>query len=191
MMQISCPAVNSAAVFYEVNMKINYNLSEEHEYLLFEQIRTINATSRFTESRQYMQHGTTSVYMHSLSVAYLSCLLAERFNLQVDWHSMIRGAILHDYFLYDWHVKDAGHRLHGFHHPAKALKNAREDFQLNNTEAFIILRHMFPLTPIPPASTEGWIVCLADKICSSFETFHQPAIGSGYISAFFHSGSIC
>ena len=161
-------------------MEINYRLSEEHEKLLLEQIRIICDTSRFPESRQYMQHGTTSVYLHSLSVAYLSCLLAERRNLQVDWHSLIRGAILHDYFLYDWHVKDASHRLHGFHHPAKALKNARNDFQLNDTEALIILRHMFPLTPVPPSSREGWLVCLADKICSSFETFHQPLIGSRY-----------
>lgn len=163
-------------------MDINYQLSKEHEKLFMEQVHLINETSRFTESRQYMQHGTTSVYLHSLSVAYLSCLLAEKWNLQIDWPSMIRGAILHDYFLYDWHVKDPSHRLHGFHHPAKALKNAREDFDLNSKECFIILRHMFPLTPIPPASKEGWVVCLADKICSSFETFHQPVIGARYLS---------
>lgn len=163
-------------------MEINYRLSEEHEKLFLEQIRIINDTSRFPESRQYMQHGTTSVYLHSLSVAYLSCLMAEHWNLKVDWLSLIRGAILHDYFLYDWHVKDASHRLHGFHHPAKALKNAREDFQLTNTEEDIILRHMFPLIPVPPACEEAWIVCLADKICSSFETFHQPVIGSRYFA---------
>ncbi len=163
-------------------MEINYRLSEYHEKLFLEQIRVINDTSRFPESRQYMQHGTTSVYLHSLSVAYLSCLLAERWNLKIDWFSLIRGAILHDYFLYDWHVKDASHRLHGFHHPAKALKNAREDFQLTKTEEDIILRHMFPLIPVPPSCTEAWIVCFADKICSSFETFHQPVIGSRYLS---------
>ena len=165
-------------------MEINYHLSEEHRLLLIEQIHFMNQNSRLPESRQHMQHGTTSVYLHSLSVAYLSCLLAERWNLQIDWLSMIRGALLHDYFLYDWHVKDPGHRLHGFHHPAKALKNAQEDFLLNSNERSIILRHMFPLIPIPPASAEGWIVCLADKICSSFETFHQPVIGARYLRAF-------
>ncbi|MDY4969680.1 MAG: phosphohydrolase [Lachnospiraceae bacterium] len=163
-------------------MLINYRLEKEHETIFLEQIRILNDTSRFRESRQYMQHGTTSVYVHSISVAWVSCLLAEQLHLQVDWLSMIRGALLHDYFLYDWHEKDAGHRLHGFHHPARALKNARADFSLNDTESFIILRHMFPLTPVPPASAEGWIVCLADKICSSFETFHQPLVGSGYLS---------
>ena len=163
-------------------MQINYRLSQEHEELFLTQIRIINDTSRFPESRQYIQHGITSVYQHSISVAYVSCLLAEHLKLKIDWLSMIRGALLHDYFLYDWHEKDAGHRLHGFHHPARALKNAREDFTLNDTETFIILRHMFPLTPIPPASIEGWIVCFADKICSSFETFHQPLVGVGYLS---------
>jgi hypothetical protein len=105
-----------------IPMEINQRLSKEHEKLLMEQICLINETSRFPESMQYIQHGTTSVYQHSLSVAYLSCLLAEIWNLQVDWTSMIRGAILHDYFLYDWHVKDPSHRLHGFYHASKALK---------------------------------------------------------------------
>lgn len=164
-------------------MNINYRLSKKREKLFLEQIRFICENSRFTESRKYMQHGTTSVYLHSLSVAYLSCFLAEQWNLQVDWLSLIRGAILHDYFLYDWHVNDPSHRLHGFHHPARALKNAQEDFDLNDNESSIILHHMFPLTPIPPSTKEGWLVCLADKICSSFEMFHQPVIGAGYLSA--------
>ena len=25
---------------------------------------------------------------------------------------------------------------------------------------------MFPLTPVPPACREGWLVCLADKLCA-------------------------
>lgn len=29
---------------------------------------------------------------------------------------------------------------------------------------------MFPLTPIPPAYKEAWIVCIADKICAIEET---------------------
>ena len=34
---------------------------------------------------------------------------------------------------------------------------------------------MFPLNPIPPTSKEAWIICLADKICATKETFwSQP-----------------
>ncbi len=82
---------------------------------------------------------------------------------------MIRGALLHDYFLYDWHEKAKWHKWHGFRHPYTAWKNAKAEFQLNRRETNIILRHMFPLTPVPPTCRESWLVCIADKICAMEE----------------------
>ena len=82
----------------------------------------------------------------------------------------MRGALLHDYFLYDWHQKDSSHRLHGFRHPKTALGNAQRDYHLNWKEKNIIARHMFPLIPVPPQCREAWIVCLADKWCALGET---------------------
>ena len=84
--------------------------------------------------------------------------------------ALVRGALLHDYFLYDWHEKDASHRWHGFHHPAAALKNASADFGLSPRERDVIAKHMFPLTLRPPRFRESWIVCLADKWCALEET---------------------
>ena len=95
---------------------------------------------------------------------------ARRFRLNIDEKSLIRGALLHDYFLYEWHEKDKSHRLHGFYHPSTALRNAKEDFDLNPIEENMIARHMFPLTPIPPRYKEAWILCLADKYCATVET---------------------
>ena len=88
----------------------------------------------------------------------------------VNRRELIRGALLHDYFLYDWHEKNAGHRFHGFIHAGRALQNARKDFKLTIREENIILRHMFPLNVVPPMCKEAWLVCLADKICASKET---------------------
>ena len=116
-----------------------------------------------------MQHGSTSVYEHSVNVAYKSLLLVENYRLPVDKQSLVRGALLHDYFLYDWH-KPHG-RWHGFKHPAIALKNATRDFKLTEIEKNLIVRHMFPLVPIPPKNIEGGIVCMVDKWCSLKETF--------------------
>ena len=96
---------------------------------------------------------------------------------------MIRGALLHDYFLYDWHEKSDDHRLHGFTHPARALKNAEEIFDLSVVEKDIIKRHMFPLTPVPPAYRESYLVCLADKICSSYESNSQRPCGLASLSS--------
>lgn len=126
---------------------------------------------RLDLEKQYLQHGSTSVYSHSLRVAYLSVCLARRLQLQVDYDSLVRGALLHDYFLYDWHEKDKSHRLHGLWHAGTALQNARKDFDLTPIEENIIARHMFPLNPIPPGCKEAWIVCLVDKYSALLEIF--------------------
>ncbi|MCQ5167302.1 HD domain-containing protein [Roseburia hominis] len=146
----------------------------EHEPLIWKILNEIRESSRFKNSKQFIQHGKTSVYMHSVSVAYMSCYIAEKYNLSVDYYSLITGALLHDYFLYDWHDKEDGHkRPHGFYHPSAALANAERDFEINSRIKNIIKRHMFPLTPIPPVCLEGWVVCIADKICSTKETIKR------------------
>lgn len=124
-------------------------------------------------TRSFVQHGDVSVYEHVLSVAHMSIRMARalsRMGLAIDVHALVRGALLHDYFLYDWHDPDPSHRLHGFRHPYAALRRAEEDFDLTFLERNIIVRHMFPLVPIPPACREAWIVCLADKACALGET---------------------
>ena len=128
--------------------------------------------SRLSESKKFIQHGDTSIYDHSVSVAYNSYRLARFLGIRVDEKSLIRGALLHDYFLYDWHMHDGGtHRWHGFRHPGKALNNAVKEFELSDVEMDLIKRHMFPLTPVPPRHREGLLVCLVDKACSISETF--------------------
>lgn len=111
-----------------------------------------------------------SIYRHSLNVAYTSLWMMERWQIRLEPKSLVRGALLHDYFLYDWHQKDSSHRLHGFRHPKTALGNAQRDYHLNWKEKNIIARHMFPLIPVPPQCREAWIVCLADKWCALGET---------------------
>ena len=127
--------------------------------------------SRLVENRRFIQHGSTTLHQHCRAVALVSLQLVRKFNLKVDEHSLIRGALLHDYYLYDWHKKDHPHpHLHGFFHPSIALKNASAIINLNKTEKDIIKHHMFPLTPCPPQTKEGWIVSISDKLCSIYET---------------------
>ena len=127
-------------------------------------------SSGMRAERNWIQHGRTSVYHHSIRVAILSLQMAEFLNLSVDKRALIRGALLHDYFLYDWHEKDASHKWHGFHHAKKACNNAMRDFEISDLESDIIEKHMFPLNPVPPKYRESWILCMADKICASKET---------------------
>ena len=126
--------------------------------------------------RQTLQHGETSVLDHSLGVALMSLRIARRLRLRVDERALVRGALLHDYFLYDWH--EPGHGvLHGVHHPKTALLNARRDFPaLSAVEEDVILKHMFPLRPTPPRYLESWLVCVSDKVCAVMETLRVPTM---------------
>lgn len=119
----------------------------------------------------YIQHGKVSIYAHCIHVAYVSIFLASFLHLRINRRAVIRGALLHDYCLYDWHVKDVSHRWHGFTHAEKALANADRDFNLSSIEKDIIRKHMFPLNPALPGCRETVLVCIADKICALCEMF--------------------
>lgn len=131
--------------------------------------------------KQYIQHGMTTVYHHSVGVAGMSLYISRKLHLNVREKELVRGALLHDYFLYDWHDPDPSHRMHGFHHAKTALKNADRDFILTDLEKDIIVKHMFPLNIRAPKYRESMIVCLADKICAVQETIadHSAAMYSG------------
>lgn len=133
-------------------------------------IEQLKADGRLGLESNFFQHGGTTVLDHSVNVADISLRLVKALRLKANRASLIRGALLHDYFLYDWHDRASAPPMHGFSHPQIALKNARADFKLTPIEENIILRHMFPLTPIPPSCKEAWIVCAADKYCALAET---------------------
>lgn len=149
--------------------KINYSTKMVEDFL--EIAIPVCTEGRVRLMHKFIQHGRTSCLEHCIAVAFYSVLLVEAMGIKYDRKSIIRGALLHDYFLYDWHLPHG--RGHGFTHPGIALKNATRDFELTEIEKNIIVRHMFPLVPIPPKSVEGGIVCLIDKWCSVRETFHM------------------
>ena len=123
----------------------------------------------------YPHHGDTSCLLHSIAVALLAMRLLDTLHISCDRRALVRGALLHDFFLYDWHIhaRETGRRLHAFRHPAEALENARRATSLTPIEENIIARHMFPVTPVPPACREALAVCAADKLCALYESFHR------------------
>ncbi|MFH5836215.1 HD domain-containing protein [Proteiniclasticum sp. C24MP] len=119
----------------------------------------------------FIQHGDLSTYDHAVNVAWTSYRLSKKLGLKVDDRSLLRGALLHDFYLYDWHVRDENRkRFHGFHHPRTALRNAKRHFSVNEIEEDIILKHMWPLTLKFPKYRESFVVMMADKICSIKDT---------------------
>lgn len=129
-------------------------------------------------SQSFRQHGDVSVALHCFFAAVVCVRLARALALRVDTRALVRGALLHDYFLYDWHDPDPSHRLHGFRHAGFALRNAGRDFSLGPIERNMIASHMFPMNLVLPRFRESLLLCLADKICSFCETFHlTPPVG--------------
>ncbi len=135
--------------------------------------KDILESHNFRRSGQFMQHGRISVKKHSLCVAECSIIIEEKLKklgIRCQERDMVRGALLHDYFLYDWHDKYSHEKLHGFHHPYVALQNAGKEYRLSPRERDIIVKHMWPLTLKFPMCREAWIVTAADKYCSLKET---------------------
>ncbi|MGN1204445.1 MAG: HD domain-containing protein [Lachnospiraceae bacterium] len=136
----------------------------------------ITRSHNFNRTKFHVQHGTMTVNSHCMNVARYSLAISnrlEKMGIQCSRRELIRGALLHDYFLYDWHDKDRVgiKNLHGFRHPKVALQNAEQEYPLTDREKDIIVKHMWPLTVVPPTCREAWIVTTADKWCSLLETF--------------------
>ena len=118
------------------------------EEMLWEYGGDILRSPTMDQERTIPQHGSTTCYDHSVAVTLCSIRLAQKWGWDVDWRSLVRGALLHDYFLYNWREHNRDHKLHGFYH-----------------------RHMFPLNPTPPKYKESVVVTCADKICATREVW--------------------
>jgi len=154
--------------FYDKQRDLHYQLREYGGDIL--------DSDTFRSSAQNIQHGDVTVRTHCMNVAKYSLAISKKLSfLPVHKQDLVRGALLHDYFLYDWHKDDPANehrKLHGFYHPGIALRNAERDFGLTEREKDIIQKHMWPMTIVPPVHVEGWIVTMADKYCSMMETVH-------------------
>ena len=140
----------------------------EAEY--YETVREILDHEEFRKLKDYFHHNS-SIYRHVHDVAYLSYRISK--FLRLDYRSAARGALLHDFFLYDWRNHDVPdlprEKFHGLEHPKIAVANAGKYFSLNDIEEDIIRKHMWPLTIVPPKYKESYIVSFADKYLSSKE----------------------
>ncbi len=119
----------------------------------------------------YLHHNNVTCLEHSIHVSYTSYLICR--HLGMDYKSAARGGLLHDFFLYDWHMTKTKCVLHGFTHPRTALDNAQKRFSLNNIEKDIIEKHMWPLTIVLPKYKESYVISFTDKYCAFKEVFQE------------------
>ena len=146
-------------------------LSETEREQLYEIVEKYDHHPEVQRMREYIQHGSVTTYQHCKNVALVSFWLNRRLHLHADETSLAVGALLHDFYLYDWHTK-------GY-----ACVNAKRVFGVTKKEQSIIASHMWPLTfRHVPTCREAIIVCLADKYCAVVESMFQRSRAGTVVS---------
>ena len=144
-------------------------------YEIEDVLRDVRKDQNVQSMKGFIQHGDVSTYEHCVNVTRLSYRINRKLSLHSDLKVLLVGAMLHDFYLYDWHNYDNGeHLLHGFTHPEAARANAEKYFNIDARTGKAISTHMWPFNPVKiPTSREGWIICIADKCVSLHETFFR------------------
>ena len=150
---------------------------KEHDKRRFnELIKVYDNHPKVREMREYVQHGGTTTYDHCRKVAKLSYQINRKLHLHANEEELVPAALLHDFFLYDWHElpKIPLRRFtskHGFIHSRIAADNAKKVFGISDKMHSLIDSHMWPLNITKvPKSREALILCFADKCVAIKET---------------------
>lgn len=95
-----------------------FHLSKEDRQRIHQILKQYQEDSKVQSMHGFVQHGRTSTYEHCMNVVKLSFWLNKHLHLSANERALLAGALLHDFYLYDWHEKSTWHRWHGFSHPS-------------------------------------------------------------------------
>ena len=135
-------------------------------------------------------HRGSNCYIHSFKVAKKAIkksINKKNINLEV----VLIGAILHDYYLYDWRQDRSKLRKHAKNHPGIAINNAINDFDISDDVKTVIKTHMWPINiKAFPNTKEAKIVSLSDKAVTIRESMttkkHKQKKRERYLSYISH-----
>lgn len=157
-------------------MKVSDNMLKRKKQLnqkekideFFEIINDILSNVEYAKLAEFKHHNKDILY-HNLLVAWITYKSSKFFGM--DCVSATRGAMLHDFFHYEWReVKESfWDRSHGKAHPFISYENATRHFEVNEVEKDIIVKHMFPITPSLPKYRESFLVSCVDKVVAAIE----------------------
>ena len=75
-------------------------------------LRDLESDQHVQQMKNFTQHGKVSTYEHCERVARLSFELNRKLHLHAKVPTLIKGAMLHDFYLYDWHHEDNGEDIY-------------------------------------------------------------------------------
>lgn len=133
-------------------------------------VKNILRNSEFKKMYNIEHHGI-SRWEHLIKISYHSYVIAKKLNM--DYKSVARGALLHDFYLDGDERSKKRKFLDTFSHPKKALNTSLEHFDINEMEQNIIVSHMFPIYFVLPRFKESVLVDLVDKCIGSVEIIRE------------------
>lgn len=133
-------------------------------------------TSEFQEGTHQIHHKTNTVASHTLEVTdtavKISDFLEEK-GIYVNKEELIFCCLCHDLGIIGRDEKFANTLDCWLSHPKDSVEIAEKLYPgISDHTKRVISRHMWPATPMWPTSREGWILDLADTICSLKDFFH-------------------
>ena len=145
------------------------NIINDKKYM--DLVNDIYYNDEFNKIKKIEHHGI-SRFDHSLKVSYYSYKISK--FLRLDYKSVARAGLLHDFFFSDENRNRKDRFISTFKHPKVSVLNSIINFNLNSKEIDIIKSHMFPINLTIPKYAESWIVNFVDKcvaICEFYKKF--------------------
>ena len=181
------PLLSPNSSFTSAHKENIQTIQKEPTWYLRAYVRALGRDVRNSSVWAYMSsvthHGSSPRSMHCEDVAVEALTLAMMLHINVSERELVRAALLHDGFRYDWKVKSERARFHAFVHGRLAVCEAEKEFRLTKKERNCITAHMFPAALTVPVSKEAWLISVADKICCARE--YKRACGcSSFLKAF-------
>ena len=133
-------------------------------------VKNILRDNEFKKMYNIEHHGI-SRWEHLIKISYRSYVIAKKLNM--DYKSVARGALLHDFYLDGDERSKKRKFLDTFSHPRKALVTSQIIFDINEIEENIIASHMFPICFVLPKYKESILVNVVDKIIGSAEMIRE------------------
>lgn len=154
-------------IITDISELIDFNIETEQKWIegYISVCGDMLSHEKVLEMKKYHHHKEVTCHFHSVIVSYLTYKVCVMLDCNVN--DATRAALLHDFYLYDWHITKHD-ELHAWYHPKMAKINAEKYFgTLTKMQTDMILSHMWPLHVAPPKSKEGMILTFADKICAN------------------------
>ena len=103
---------------------------KDNFYEFYEKLNIFINNQAVNSMKNYIQHGNITTYQHCLNVARTSYIINRMLKLNANENDLITTAMLHDFYLYDWHNNHIV-KLHGISHSETAANNAKRIFDVN------------------------------------------------------------